>query len=164
MRVIVRIGAVVAAAIVCGLLLVRWAYIPHHCNGAITRITASTEIADGTPDDYRRLVRARRNLEELKAIRPWCAATEVRVPVLTAANEEMVGRPEDAIRSYDQALQVDRRAEIYAARARLQVRLGRIDEAVESYAVAARMDVTELDRIGSEEILRRVRERLREPL
>jgi tetratricopeptide (TPR) repeat protein len=164
MRLIVRIAAVVAAGIVCALLLVRWVYIPHHCNGAVTNITTSTEIADATPNDYDRLVRARRNLEELAAIRPWCAATEVRVAVLTAANEEMVGRPEDAVRSYDQALEVDRRAELYAARARLQVRLGRIDEAVESYAIASRMDVTELDRIGSEEILRRVRERLRAPL
>lgn len=161
MRLMGRMTVVLAAAIVCGLLLVRSAYLPWRCNAVVSRVTGATELAITLQSDYERLVLARRNLEELAGIRAGCEATEVRVPMLTAANQEIIGRAEDAIRSYDQALRVDQRPEIYIARAEVEISLGRLEDAVNSYTIAARLSPPIVENIGSEELRRRVGERIR---
>lgn len=157
---ITRIVTVAVAALVGGWALARYAYEPHRCNAAITAVDVSTTVAAADANDYARLVRARSNLQRLAALGETCP-TDVRVPMLTGANEELVGRPEDAIRSYDHALTIEQRPEIYVARASVQLGLGRLDEAVKSYVQAARFapDVE----IASEEIRARVKEQLARP-
>ncbi|HEX8410542.1 MAG TPA: hypothetical protein VF883_16880 [Thermoanaerobaculia bacterium] len=156
---IARIAAVVIAALLGVWALVRFVYVPHRCNAGITAAEVATAAAEQTAADYDRLLRARRNLEVLAGLRESCA-TEVRVPMLTGANLEFVGRAEDALASYKEALRVDQRPEIYVEVARMQLELGQVDEAVASYVTATRYSPLVLDGIASEEVRRRVREQL----
>jgi tetratricopeptide (TPR) repeat protein len=156
---IARIAAVVLAALLGVWALMRFVYVPHRCNAGITAAEVATSAAERTTSDYDRLVRARRNLELLAGLRESCP-TEVRVPMLTGANLEFVGRPEDALASYKEALQIDHRPEIYVEVARMQLELGQVDEAVASYVTATRFSPLVLEGILSAETLRRVREQL----
>lgn len=156
---IARIAAVAVAALLGAWALVRFVYVPHRCNAGITAAEVATAAAEETTSDYDRLVRARRNLELLAGLRESCP-TEVRVPMLTGANLEFVGRAEDALASYQEALRVDQRPEIYVEMARMQLQLGQVDQAVASYVAATRFSPLVLDGILSEEIKRRVREQL----
>lgn len=156
---IARVTAVVLAALLGAWALMRFVYVPHQCNAGVTAAEVATIAAEETTSDYDRLLRARRNLEVLAALRESCP-TEVRVPMLTGANLEFVGRAEDALASYKDALRVDRRPEIYVEMARMQLQLGQVDEAVASYVTATRFSPLLMDGIFSEEIKRRVREQL----
>lgn len=154
-----RIAAVAAAAPICAWALWQWVYVPNHCNAAITGIDARTTAAEQTVGSYELLLRARRNLEDLARLRARCRS-DVRVFMLAGANEELVGRLEDAERSYEQAMRTDQRPEVQAALARVQLRLGKVDAAVENFIGAARFDPNAVI-YESEEIRRRVRERVR---
>jgi tetratricopeptide (TPR) repeat protein len=83
--------------------------------------------------------------------------------MLIGANEEVLDRYEDAARSYRSAMLIEQRPEIHTALADALIQLGRTDEAVEHYAVAARFNPAMLDFAPSEEVRRRAAERLREP-
>lgn len=155
-----RLGAVMVAVVVGAWALFHFAWIPHRCNAVSTAADRGTTAAEQTANDYERLVRARRNLQLLAGLRTSCP-TDVRVPMLGAANELLVGRPEDALRTYRDALRIDQRLEIYVAMAETQIRLGRIDEGVASYVTAARFDPSRVETIFSEEVRRRVEEQLR---
>lgn len=160
MGVVARVAAVALATLIGVWALLCFSYHPHRCNAGVTAAHVGTTAAQATASDYGRLVRARRNLELLAGLRETCT-TNVRVPMLIAANEELVGRPEDALRSYQHALSIDRRPEIYTARALVQLRLGKVDEAVKSYAAALSFSPYLIEAIESREIRRRVAERLR---
>lgn len=155
---IARVAAVAAAVLLGAWALWRWVYLPVHCNAAVTDVDARTTMAEETASDYERLVRARRNLEDLAPLRRRCRA-DVRVFMLAGANEELVGRIEEAERSYEQALRTDQRPEVHAALARVQIRLGRIDAAIENFTAAARFDPNAII-YESEEVRRRVREKI----
>ena len=157
---IARVAAVTAAALLCAWGLVHLAYVPHRCNAEITRLTARTDAAGKPASDYERLLRVRRNLQDLEPLRETCP-TEVRVPMLMGANHEIAGRPEDALRSYREALAIEQRPEIYVAIAVQQIQTGRVDEAIDNYVTAARFDPNLVPEIHSRELRRRVAERLR---
>jgi tetratricopeptide (TPR) repeat protein len=159
MRMAARAAAILVAAIVCGWLLVRWAYAPLACNIALSRLTQRTDLAMKTTADYVRLTRLRQNLEDLRRLEGRCAL-DVRLYMLKAANDEVLGRDEDAVYAYRQALQIDRRPEIYSSLGFAFIRLGRFEEAAQNYAVAARF-TNEITNIPSEEVERRVVEILR---
>lgn len=144
MGVIARALFLTATAAVCAAALFRWVWVPHRCSIEVTALTRHTNLALDTANDYGRTVRARRNLEQLAAMREHCS-TDVRVPMLVAANERLLGNYEGAIRSYQAALQVERRPEIYTALAETLIVTGRLDDAVASYAEAVRF--------GSEEVI-----------
>ena len=80
--------------------------------------------------------------------------------MLMGANQELIGRVEDAERSYREALTIEQRPEIYMALALAQVQLGRVDDAVENYVTAARFGPQILYELPSDELTRRVQERL----
>lgn len=156
---IARIAAVILAALVGAWAVMRFVYVPHRCNAGITAAEVATNATEQTASDYDRLLRARRNLELLAGLRESCP-TEVRVPMLTAANLEFVGRPDDALASYQEALRIDHRPEIYVEIARMQLQLGQVDEAVASYVTATRFSPLVVESITSAEIQKRVREQL----
>lgn len=160
MRAAVRAIAILVVTLVCGWLLVRWAYTPLRCTAQLTELTQRTDLASASSESYARLSRTRRNLEDLRAIDPQCRM-DVRLYMLKAANEEMLGHYEDAVRSYTSALTVDRRPEIYTSLGLTLIRLGRLDEAAENYAVAARFTYPDPPTIPSEIVERRVAEILR---
>lgn len=155
-----RIAAVAAAVVLAAWSLVRWSWEPNRCNAELSALEGETIRAENTTDPYVRLVRARRNLERLNGLRRPCA-NEVRTPVLLAANEELVGRIEDAERDYLEALRIEHRPEIYMALGNVQIQLGKVDAAVDSYTMAVRFHPVAIDQIRSEEVQRRIRERLR---
>ena len=160
MGMIARVAAMAAAAVLCAWALVEWVYVPVRCSMAVTQFSRRTDAALKSTDDYQRIVRARRNLADFAWMRERCAA-DVRVPMLAAGNERLLGRLEEALRSYEAALAADRRPEIYAAHAETLLLLGRMDEAAESYIAAARFAPEVMGTVPSEEIQRRVEERLR---
>lgn len=151
----------VAAALACIWAVARWAYTPYACARSITELTRRTQLASETGAEYTRLRRIRANLAELSLLAPQCG-TDVRIPMLIGANHELLGRYEEAIASYRQALVVNPRPEIHTAMADSFIQLGRTDEAVAQYAVAARFNPAMLDLAPSEEVRRRVMEKLRE--
>lgn len=132
-----RIAVTLLAAAACGAALLHFAYGPYRCNVMISELTVRTDAAERAVEDYERVVRARRNLADLAPLRDSCA-TEVRVPMLMGANQEVVGRLDDAAESYRSALGIEQRPEIYMALAGVEIQLGRIDDAVANYVAAAR--------------------------
>jgi tetratricopeptide (TPR) repeat protein len=157
-----RYVAIAVAAALGAWAFWEWSWTPVQCNDRVSRLMAQTDAAERTTGEYARLVRARRNLEELAALRERCPR-EVRVPVLIGANEELVGRLNDAAASYSEALRIEQRPEIYAALATAQVQLGLVDQAVENYVLAARFHPLTLESIQSEELHRRINARLAQP-
>lgn len=132
------------AALLCAWGLYAWVWVPHRCSLEVTELARRTDGAGKTAADYERTVRARRNIAGLARLRE-SSPNDVRVPMLIAANQLLMGLPAEAVRSYDDALRVDRRPEIYMARGDTLVQLGRVDEAVESYAAAVRFDARFLE-------------------
>lgn len=159
MGVIARALFLAATAVLCAAALFRWVYVPVRCSFDLTTLTRRTYLASTTPGDYDRIVRTRQNLERLAAMREHCRA-DVRVPMLAAENERLVGRHEDAVRSYHAALEVERRPEIYNALGETLLATGRLDEALESYTTVVRFNAGLIDTIPSPEIRQRVQERL----
>ena len=132
------------ATLLCAWGLYAWVWVPHRCSLEVTELARRTDGAEKTAADYERTVRARRNIADLARLRE-SSPNDVRVPMLIAANQLLMGLPAEAVRSYDDALSVDRRPEIYMARGDALVQLGRVNEAVDSYATAVRFDARFLD-------------------
>jgi tetratricopeptide (TPR) repeat protein len=152
---VVRVAIVCAAAAIGAWALVHWVYRPYDCNRKLSALAARTVAAAETADGYQRTVRARRNLEELMPLREACP-TAVRVPMLIGANEELVGRLEDAERSYRAALAIEPRPEIHVAIAKVAIQQGRVDDFVANYAAAVRFAPPILEEILPEELKKRV--------
>lgn len=152
---IARIAVTCLGAAACGAALMHFAYGPYRCNATVSRLTARTDAAERTAGDYERIVRARRNLADLAGLRDSCP-TQVRVPVLIGANQEVLGRLDDAAESYRSALEIEQRPEIYMALAKVQIQLGRIDDAVANYVTAARFAPPIVQWIPSADVRERV--------
>lgn len=135
------------AAVACGWALYAWAWVPQRCSMELTELARRTDGAAKTGGDYPRTVRARRNAADLARLRED-APNDVRVPMLLAANQMMVGLHAEAVRTYDEALRVEPRPEIHMARGDALIQMARVDEAVESYATAVRFDAKFLDFIA----------------
>jgi hypothetical protein len=136
MKIVVRAAVILAAMAGCGWLLVHWAYPPVRCGKALTDLTQRTALASDTTDDYERLTRLRRNLEDLYANESQCR-TDIRLYVLVAQNEEMLGLGFALIRR------------------------GRIDEAVKMYVLASHFMYPDEVAIPSEVVAQRVKETVR---
>lgn len=145
-----HVGVIVRAlaAALCAWALYAWVWVPHRDSVELTELARRTDGAARTAGDYERMVRARRNVADLGRLRE-SAPNDVRVPMLIAENQLLMGLREEAVRSYDDALRVDPRPEIYMARGDALVQLGRVDEAVASYATAVRYDPRFLDFVAA---------------
>lgn len=160
MKLVARAAAILIAAAVCGWLLMRWAYEPLHCNTALAKVAGRTTQAETTRAEFLRLARIRANRDELRALERRCG-TDVRLYMLMAANEELLGLTEETVRTYEKALTVDQRPEIHTSLGWALIRLGRYDEAARHYAIAVRFRDMPLDEIPSEVVQRRVVEIVR---
>ena len=146
-------------ALFCAWAAVRWVWTPHRCNAEITRLTRATDAAEKARDEYDRLLKVRENLADLFRIREQCRDS-VHVYVLIGMNQWLIGLEEESLASYQQALTVDHRPEIYLAIGEIQLALDRFDEAVESYTTAVRFRPDAIHGIPSTEVVREVREKL----
>ncbi|HEX7830499.1 MAG TPA: hypothetical protein VF787_12635 [Thermoanaerobaculia bacterium] len=159
MKLVLRVIIIGITAFACAWALREWCWIPYTCNVAISEITASTAASDNLRGEYAKVQRAEANLARLRELEPHCR-TDVRLYMLLAGNEALAGQPQNAVHNYELALTIDRRPEIYIALAEQLILLGRIDEAVDNYVTAGRFSPAVVEIIPSEEIARRVRERL----
>jgi tetratricopeptide (TPR) repeat protein len=157
----VRSLSIAVCALACGWMLVRWAYPPLACNGQLTGVTRRTDLAEKTQDIRERFARARQNVADLRRIQGRCGM-DIRLYMLLAANQENLGFDEDALATYEEALTVDRRPEIYFARGYVLLRLGRFEESAQSYATGVRFNENNIDNLPSDLVRTRVEEILRE--
>jgi tetratricopeptide (TPR) repeat protein len=132
MRRLAAVGIVVAGCYASYL----FCYLPYRCNRIKKSYSAATEYAferSGTPEGS--LV-ARANAATLQAcMRPTCR--DVFVDMLVAANYRVLGRYDDAIALYRDALRYDRRPEIYLNLSASEIAIGDRSGAMEEMVRAA---------------------------
>lgn len=146
------------AAVLCAWALYAWVWVPHRSSLEVTELARRTDGAARTASDYERTVRARANVAALGRLRE-SSPTDVRVPMLIAGNQMLMGLREEAVRSYDEALRVDPRPEIFMARGDALVEMARVEDAIESYATAVQFDARFLNFIAPGILQDRIRER-----
>jgi len=159
---IARIAIVTAVAAFCVYAFRVWVYAPYACDLMVTDLRNRTATMLDMKDDVAATAMARENLTDLYALRDRCP-TEPRAYTMIGATLDRLGRYDEIIPVMQDALKIDRRPEFYVAIGDADVRLGRTDDAAENYATAARFRSNVLEIIQSEEVLRRVQERLRAP-
>jgi len=156
-----RIAAVAIVAAICMALAPSLIYRPYRCNAESTELLRATSATTQITEDYQRVINARRNLERLRALVEHCPR-QINVYTMVGANEQMIGRPAEAVDAYRQALAISPRPEVYMEIGNLLVELGRIDEAVDALSKAARYDKLYLNSIQDPEVLRLVETKMLE--
>ncbi|HUP59819.1 MAG TPA: hypothetical protein VNA69_05320 [Thermoanaerobaculia bacterium] len=124
-------------------------------------IGGSTDAASKAPTEYHTTLQARANLSRIAALERPCRM-DIRLLMMKAANERLLGRREEALATYRGILQFEPRPEVYLAGGRTLSEMGRFDEAIEWYLPAVRFNPAlqlDIDNFG-EELGRRVRARL----
>jgi len=115
--------AAIALVACCGIAFYFFCVLPYRCNRLKKAGIASTAFAFdhmGTPEGS---VQARRNLASLnQCLSPACR--DVTTDMLAAANYSVLGRYDEAIRLYHDALRLDERPEIYMNLAAAEVAAG----------------------------------------
>ncbi|HJQ38103.1 MAG TPA: hypothetical protein VKB93_13280 [Thermoanaerobaculia bacterium] len=152
--------ALIPVAALCVWGLIAWVVPPVECNQALNNMRGRTRVATETVNSYRQALLIRANLADLRRLEGPCR-TNAYVYTLQAENEYALGRKEESIALLRRALAVDQRPEIYAAIGNTLFELGRVDEAVESYVIAARFNSLILEQIEADQIKREVVKRLR---
>jgi tetratricopeptide (TPR) repeat protein len=129
----IRVVSILAAA---GMMY--WFCImPMRCAHAIRSAETSTKTAfEGGMADWMAVKIARRNLALLQSVNPK-ACPDVDYPLLLSANATLLSHKDEAVEHLDEALLLDHRPEVYFNRATALLAVGRIDEAVHDFAVAA---------------------------
>ena len=106
---------------------------------------------------------AREHVRKLTQMLRWLP-TDTDLHMLLAANYELLQLREEAKATYEQALAVDGRPEIYIELGRIQLALGNYDAAVTSFARAVRFQPNMIERVSGESLqedVQRVVERMR---
>ncbi|HEY2322593.1 MAG TPA: O-antigen ligase family protein [Thermoanaerobaculia bacterium] len=131
---VIRVAAIAFAAFAGYFLCV----LPYRANIALATITQRTLNAQNV-DPISAAPVARANLHDLAAI----STPEKLNPtwyLLYGTNCEILGSKAEAAGIYSRALEIDQRPEIYFNRAMVRLQLGRIDDAVNDLATAARFN------------------------
>jgi len=111
----VKLLRIILAVAICSgslFLLGRLCYEPHVCNVTLARVRRQTERAVEAASDDRGALIARANLDRLRNCRP-AGSQVVESKMLKGANYRALQRTAEAINSYEEALEWDRRPEIY---------------------------------------------------
>jgi len=153
-----RILALACVAVACAYAWVAFVYRPGACSRTLRQVRVSTRTARQL-DSYRAVLLARENLARLRRIEGPCRAT-VNLYTIEAENEDILEQKEEVLKSLRRALTVDQRPELYVMIGNVLIELGRLDEAVEPFVTAAKLNPVVLDEITAEEVKKRVEERL----
>lgn len=95
----------------------------------------------GIGNEYERIVRARRNIakcQECLAIFP----EDYQLHMLRAANLRILGRYDEAVRTFEHALTLTERPEIYAQIGELEIERGNVEAARRALLKAATFNIT----------------------
>ncbi|MDQ3281938.1 MAG: tetratricopeptide repeat protein [Acidobacteriota bacterium] len=160
MRPAARVAIVAVAGIAALVALYRWVYVPNSCNAQLTYVTNHSLSTDDVQDQLVAVRAAQENLAILATLAERCP-TDVRVPMLQAFNQHVLGHREEAIASYRRALHFQNRPEIYVAIGDMYFELGRLDDALENYTHAVRYSTTAASMIVSDEMRQETMERVR---
>ena len=101
----------IAAGIAAALAVWHWCIVPFQFEVALRDFENSTRAAMAASSPESQVI-ARQTLGRAAEFRERFPG-DVRLAMIEAANERLIGRPEDAATAYRRALQYDRRPEIY---------------------------------------------------
>lgn len=116
------------------------------CNLAKGEINRSVRRFDRIGNEYERIVRARRNVakcQECLAIFPQ----DYQLHMLRAANLRILGSYDEAVRTFEYALTLTERPEIYAQIGELEIERGNIEAARRALLKAATFNLTYVETV-----------------
>lgn len=113
----------------------RFTVLPLVCNRQKATVLARTQRAVALGGGHRTTVLARDNVAGLAFCRRTC--NDVDLAMLTAANYRLLGRWNDAVTQYQQALEIQQRPEVYVSLAETLLALELREEATRAYERAA---------------------------
>ena len=128
------IALIQAAALWCAY---RTSYLPYRFNLAKPDIERHSLRAFEDRNQQLAALQARRNLEVLAKYETACD-DDVDLYMEKAANERVLGRMQEAIASYENALEIDHRPEIYFNLGATQLQAGDRERGIENLVTAVR--------------------------
>lgn len=140
-RAFCRLAAVAAAAFA----VYDYAWMPEHADHILKSLTLRTQAALQMDGD-RAVFVARDNLARLKTIE-GAGKLSVDYHLISAVNDRIIGRDDEAIEHYTAALAADHRPEIYFDRGTTYLKEGKLDAATADIALAVRFNPVFLDDI-----------------
>jgi len=138
-----RLAATVAAAAA----FYQYSWMPEHANHLLKTVETRTDTAAGTGGD-RAIFAARDNIALLQTITNACALS-VDYHLIYAANARILGRNDEAVAHYTEALTIDHRPEIYFDRGMTYLEEGKLDAATADIALATRFNSGFLESIDA---------------
>jgi tetratricopeptide (TPR) repeat protein len=145
-------AAIIAGAVVA-IRYVSWT--PVRCNDVALNVSRRMQQMMTWSDRTGIVVATRENIARLEPCRgrvPW----NINLHLLVAANYAARDMHEDAIRVYEEALQYDRRPEIYFNLGLEMLKAGRVDEAVAQLTTACKIRTDFVDEIPDHDTQNRV--------
>lgn len=134
-----RVSAAALTILLAGLALDKVCLDPYVCNLRLSSLRKATERAFADADGQRAAIVARTLLVQIADCRPAFEQRSARA-MLTAANERILGRLEEALRSYEFALDSDRRPELFLNAGLVLSQLNEHERARDNLAAAGFFD------------------------
>ena len=153
-----RYGTLFGIALLCVWALFQWVYRPYACMTGVAALGSATAAARGARD-YDAPILARQNLAVGRTLEEKCR-TCIRVYPYIAANEEIVGRHDDALQTYRRGLEVLQLAEMHHAIGTILLETGRTEEALDELTTAVRFNPNVLPQIVRQDIRESVEQRI----
>jgi len=135
----------------CAWALVRWVWTPYRCQREIATLGNSTKLADETAVDSRAAPLAQKNLRRARELEKRCGTCLALYPII-AANEQILGRDDDAIATLRRAMTIARRPELHLAIGVIHMRRGHMDEAMNEFVIGGRFNPRIVDRLDMPEL------------
>jgi hypothetical protein len=135
----VRPLALAVIGALCAWALVRWVYTPYRCQREIAALGNSTKLADETAVDSRAAPLAQQNLRRARELEKPCRTCLTLYPII-AANEQILGRDDDAIATWRRAMAIAQRPEMHLAIGIIHMRRGHMDEAMNEFVIGGRFN------------------------
>jgi tetratricopeptide (TPR) repeat protein len=151
------VTSLVAIAAAWGMYRLVW--IPFRCDAEVRRAMVQSDYASRVADDYNAVLAARENVKVLLACSERCP-WHVRSLFTAAWNLRLLRRYDDAIAAYRQALEYDRRPELYAELGNAYLESGNEKAAMEALLQAGRFDRFVLKRVVRADVRERVAKQL----
>jgi tetratricopeptide (TPR) repeat protein len=142
-RALCRLAAIAAATFA----VYYYAWMPEHADHILKSLTVRTQAALQMESDRAALV-ARDNLARLQTIEGACQLS-VDYHLISAVNDRILGRDDEAIEHYTAALAADHRPEIYFDRGTTYLKEGNLDAATADIALAVRFNPVFLDDVDA---------------
>ncbi|HEV7573783.1 MAG TPA: hypothetical protein VGQ21_19995 [Thermoanaerobaculia bacterium] len=142
-RAVCRLAATIAAAAA----FYWYSWMPAHANHVLKTLQTRTETAAGTGGD-RAIFAARDNIALLQTITNACQLS-IDYHLIYAVNDRILGRNDEAIEHYTEALSADHRPEIYFDRGITYLEERKLEPATADIALATHFNPGFLDSLDA---------------